>query len=179
MVFCFCKNNKFYLFFPGLSWFKLKEWSRTLPSTGQSCSGRATFDILQPCGLGKWFILPQHAKSHSFGTGGTENLGWASQQLRWNAHWHSCPWRENIYFLVNLEHHERTPWMYQSRYQPRIISRICSRVWLETQPHLTYEYVQNHKLFVLCFAKVEPLVKQRDCIYYTYCHIFFLTYLFV
>lgn len=29
----------------------------------------------------------------------------------------------------------------------------------------------NPKLFVLCFAKVEPLVKLTDCIYYTYCYI--------
>lgn len=56
---------------------------------------------------------------------------------------------------------------------------MCSWVWLETQPHLTYESVQNHKLFVLCFAKVEPLVKHRDCIYYTYCYIFLDIFIYI
>lgn len=52
-------------------------------------------------------------------------------------------------------------------------------MWLETQPRLTYESVQNHKLFVLCFAKVEPLVKLTDCIYYAYCYIFLDIFIYI
>lgn len=44
-------------------------------------------------------------------------------------------------------------------------------MWLETQPCLTYESVQNDKLFILSFAKVEPLVKYTDCIYYSYSYL--------
>lgn len=40
-----------------------------------------------------------------------------------------------------------------------------------TQPCLTYESVQNDKLFILSFAKVEPLVKHTDCIYYSYSYL--------
>lgn len=47
-------------------------------------------------------------------------------------------------------------------------------MWLETQPCLTYESVQNYKLFMLSFAKVEPLVKHTDYIYYS-CSYFILT----
>lgn len=58
-------------------------------------------------------------------------------------------------------------------------SRIGFWMWLETQPCLTYESVQSHKLFVLCFAKVEPFVKLTDCIYYTYCYILFDIFIYM
>ncbi len=64
------------------------------------------------------------------------------------------------------------PWMYQPNYRPPITPQdffFC--MWLETQPCLNYESVQNDKLFILSFAKVEPLVKHADCIYYSYSYL--------
>lgn len=58
----------------GLSGSELQERSRTLPGAGQSSSGRTTFDLLQPCGPGERVILPQRAKDHCVGTGGSQEL---------------------------------------------------------------------------------------------------------
>lgn len=69
-----------FLFCSGVSWSELKERSRTLPSAGQSCSRRTTFDLLQSCGPRKRVILPQCAKNHCFGTGGTQDLTAASEK---------------------------------------------------------------------------------------------------
>lgn len=44
-------------------------------------------------------------------------------------------------------------------------------MWSEMQRCLTYKSVQSDKLFILSFAKVEPLVKHTDCKYYLYSYL--------
>lgn len=68
----------------GVSWSGLQEWPRTLPSAGQSCSWRTTFDLLQSCGPRKRFFLPQRAEDHRFGTGGSQVVTAANaKKERW------------------------------------------------------------------------------------------------
>ena len=176
-----------FLICSGVSGSELKERSRTLSSTGQSCGRRTTFDLLQPCWPGKRVVLPQRAKDHCFGA-------WCSQDLtsaRGRRHWesgdggahvkrtltqtsHLCVC-ESIALFPPIRKPKTQLWMYQSDCGALIMTRIflfsfC--MWLETQPRLTYESVQNYKLFILGFLqRLRPLVKYTDCSYYCYSYL--------
>lgn len=190
------------VFCSGVGWSEFKEWSRTLPGSGQGTGGRTTFDLLQSCRIGEWVILPQCTKDHRSGTGFAQDLisSWRSwkikrergdgtKTLRETSLKKPCYGTERCtnftssvvssdkhYFVFpawepDISWKWKQIWMYRPNYRPPITQQVflLLLLWLETQPCLTYEFVQNDKLFILSlsFAKVEPVVIYSDCKYYS------------